>query len=334
MIARLTILLPYSISIPEGEQFAVYTLSDKGYEIQFRPFVKCSENLSVNDPDQVEIDGKSAFLANGLRVHFIKENFDRRKNIPCDPPLEFIAEIVEWFLLRVRFVTQSGRIKPFNFLETTWKLDYLNNDETELNQEADKIRGTGSNTFKVSYTAVNKNVWNNFFELPLDFEPPRWNALILDAFEILPEIGPAIVLAATALEVFISKVLNDLHKKTIIPNELWQWINDRENRLKDPSIEERFDVILGMIAGFSLKKDNIELWNIFVDLKKARNSFVHEGIPKIGNDIVSKEQATKLIQGANNIIKFIRTKLPADLQWPEYKHDIKVSVSKTIFKKS
>jgi len=45
-------------------------------------------------------------------------------------------------------------------------------------------------------------------QLPDGYEPPPWEVLLLDAIGELPNVGTAIVLSATALEVFIAAILN------------------------------------------------------------------------------------------------------------------------------
>jgi hypothetical protein len=91
---------------------------------------------------------------------------------------------------------------------------------------------------------------------------------------LLPEVGPALVLAVTALETLISATLNQLASSANLPSGLWEWINNRGDYRKEPSVEEQFDVLLRVLAGKSLRNQS-DLWRGFKDLKEARNSFVH-----------------------------------------------------------
>ena len=112
-------------------------------------------------------------------------------------------------------------------------------------------------------------------------------------------------------------------KDNIISKDLWKWVNNRENWLKEPAPIEQFDILLMSFLGVSLK-DNNDLWGHFKNLKHARNSFVHEGIAKIGKKPITEEEARILIVKANEIVIFVKNELPEELQWPEYKFTMKV----------
>ena len=76
---------------------------------------------------------------------------------------------------------------------------------------------------------------------------------------MLLDIGISIVLAATALEVFISHILNQLAEKKpdLVSPEIWNWFNDREWPLQNPVVKEQFGDLLKMLGGISLKDDSI-----------------------------------------------------------------------------
>jgi hypothetical protein len=206
----------------------------------------------------------------------------------------------------------------------------LNDDESELKEEAGLVRGRGVRTFQTSVVALTNKVWSNVFDLPLDYEPPPWESLLLDATVEMPSIGPALVLAATALEVFISRVLDRLAPNKVIPSELWHWINNRRQWLQEPALEEQYDALLRCLTSHSLKDEPL-LWEAFKNLKDARNAFVHEGVAKIGETPVSTESANKLLASTSNIIAKIREWLPNELHWPEFKHEINIEIQKRLF---
>jgi hypothetical protein len=226
-------------------------------------------------------------------------------------------------------LARGSKIRPINFPYTSWHLQYLNDDESELDKTEGLVKGRGTKTIAFSWTALNNDIWERIFELPPDYIPPQWDNLLLDANEALPEIGPSVVLAATALEVFISHILNELSKNSSIPKDLWNWVNNRNWWLQKPGTEEQFDILLKTLLGISLKENN-DLWKSFKNLKDARNSFVHDGIAKIGKNPISEGEARKLLVKANEIVIFIKNKLPEELRWPEYKHSINVEAKKKI----
>jgi hypothetical protein len=84
-------------------------------------------------------------------------------------------------------------------------------------------------------------------------------------------------------------------------------------------------------CGRSLKEDN-GLWEAFKNLKKARNSFVHEGQAMLGKQALLATEAAGLIDRADQMLAKIRDWLPEHLRWPVYAHSAQVVVGKTIAK--
>lgn len=322
MIARLYIVLPFSVQIPENEPFKIFRYEENGYGISVHPPVKSDVPASAGTADKIFMNERPTIYCNVLRVYFHREEFDRLEGSEIDPSIDFMAKTVNLFLGRLRYVTRAPGARPVSLKDTPWKLRYLNNDESELKEEKGLIRGHGAIPITLKYIGITKEIWADIHDLPPDFQVPVWNELILDAYDTLPQIGPSLVLAATALEVFIAQTLDKLAKQSSIPESLWSWLNKRDY-LKAPSIEEQFDDLLKMLCGYSLKED-LELWEPFKNLKTARNTFVHEGIAKIGQTPVTKEKALQLLASVVKIFDSVRERLPDELKWKKFKHDIKV----------
>ncbi len=329
MLARLFVLLPFNLTVPEGQQFPVYEYEDTGYKVRFYPPGRSDRAPPLADQDQITIDNVPAFQGDALRIDFQKDAFDRRSATLYDPPAQIIERAINFFLTRLRHVARAGQVRPLNFSLATWRIQYLNDDETELQKEEGLVRGRGTLQLSISWVALTKKVWDDVFNLPPNYEAPPWEGLLLDATVELPSIGPAIVLAATALEVFISQVLDQLAPMKVTPPELWKWINERGNWLREPTLEEQYDALTKFLTSHSLKEENT-LWEAFKNLKDARNSFVHEGIAKIGESPISTETAQKLITSASNIISKIKEWLPKELHWPEFKYELSVKVLKKL----
>ncbi len=207
-------------------------------------------------------------------------------------------------------------LRQIDFPYGDWRMQYLHDDETELEATEGLLRARGGVSAHLSWITVDNEIWNDFNALPFEYEPPSWTLLLLDATEALPNVGSAIVLAATALEVFVAKILDDLADRSEVPADIWEWINDRQ-WLKDPSVEEQFGELMRILLGTSLKENKL-LWEGFMNLKNARNSFVHGGQARIGSRIINEVDARSLIGKANEIVVYVRSKLPPDLQWPVY----------------
>jgi|GEM_PF-3261326 len=329
MIARVGIFLPYAFSIPEGEKFKLYETSVDEYSIRLLLPKKSELADNYTGTDSIIIDGVAAFNADVLCIDFQKDEFDRSEK-GNDPPAEFIEEIANYFLSRLKYVTGSPHIKPINFKFSSWDMEYLNNDGTELPKTNGSVNVRGSRKFTMSYTPLNKEVWENIHSLDLNFTIPVWRILLIDAKAILPEIGPAIVLIFTALEVFISKTLDEIAATGKVNDELWEWINDR-GPLKNPSVEEKYDFLSTHIIGRSIR-ENDDLWTLFKHIQKARNSFAHGGIAMIGDKVVTEQKVHTFIAKANKIIDFIKEGIPEQLRWPEFKYTIRVEAAKQITK--
>jgi hypothetical protein len=329
VLARLFVLLPFSVVIPEGEEFTVYEYEDDGYAVRVYPPLKSDRPSLPEGVEQIKMDEISAFQADALRIDFYKESFNRTKDILLDPPENVIRRAINAFILRLKHVTRAYQIHSIDFPNITWRIRYLNDDETELDIDEQFIRGRGGLQFSFTFIGLNKKVWEDINGLPPDYEPPPWEELLLEAQFELPRVGPAVVLAATALEVFIAQILDHLAKVKPTPLELWSWINNRGDYLREPTVEEQYDVLLKFFTGRSLKAEG-RLWESFKNLKTARNSFVHEGRAKVGGTPVSIDAAKKLVASAQEIVSTIREWLPQELYWPVFKHSIRIEALKKL----
>jgi hypothetical protein len=331
MIARLIVLAPFITTIPEGEQFPIYEYEIDGYIVRFYPPVRSEKAPSVEESGVIKVDGIPAYQADAIRIDFFKETFDRRSGELRDPPMHIIQSALNSFVVRLRYVERSAQVRSINFPLTTWKLQYLNDDESELAKAEGLTRGYGSFQLSFSWMTLNKKIWEDIHSLPFDYDPPPWEKLLLDATGELPSVGPAIVLTMTALEVFISTVLDQMAAYKKVPPDLWSWINERDDRRQEPTLVEQYDDLLKFFTGQSLKED-AKLWELFKHLKDARNSFVHEGCATIGKakEPVNVELTQKLIGGATEIIAKVRELLPREFHWPRFEHKVKVEALKKI----
>ncbi|MBN1461402.1 MAG: hypothetical protein JXA57_17885 [Armatimonadetes bacterium] len=316
MLARLHILLPYTLTVAEDEEFPIYEMTDGDYTVRFLPPQRDPSMMFGKRPTGLKLNGKSALEANVMRIDFHKEEFDRAIAGSIDPPEDVIRRAVGEFHSRLRFTARAAHASAVSFPWSQWRLDYTNDDGSELEAREGYLRGRGSLQFQWSFIGISPEVWKNIFDLPPEFAVPVWNGLRLDALAALPSVGTAVVLAATSLEVFISVLLDRLASERGLSNNLWTWIRDREGRtLQQPSVEEQFDVLLKEFSGHSLKEDT-GLWEAFKNLKSARNSFVHEGIARVGKTSLTKEGAMVLVSKVDGIIERIRGWIPEDMQWP------------------
>jgi hypothetical protein len=330
MIARLLATLPFRFVVPEQATFKLYHFESNGCLVTFYPPVKSEVIVAQPSVDAIKINGAPAFEADTLKVEFRKEAFDRSTSAEMDPPSDFIRETINSFLSRTRLVTKAPQIRPIDFPKTEWRLDYFNDDGTELEKVEGMVRGRFSREMKFSASTIAPEVWDKIHELPVGYRPSRWHDLLLDAEASFPSVSLVVVLTSTALEVFISHVLNELAERGRAPLDIWRWINARDYP-KVPSTEEQFDELLKIMTGHSLKED-MPLWESFKNLRKARNSFVHEGQAKLGNSLVALTEAARFLRAAKSITELVSSWLPDEMIEPDFKFNIQLQLIKNLFK--
>lgn len=332
MIAVLHLALPFNLLVPEQTQYTLYSYDDGPYRVTTGLPVRSGRPLPPDAPERALLNGVPAFVADALTVKFHKDHFNRRLQSEIDPPYEVINRALTGFLSRLKYLSRAYQVHQIELPDSQWRLRYLNDDETELQQEEGLLRGRGTISFELSYIACDPSLWDEIHLLPADFKPPPWHALLVDSRGALPHVGTAVVLAAAALEVLVADVLKQLFAQSAIPSELWDWINDRGDWQKEPSVEEQYSVLLKVLCGHSLKEDNL-LWEGFKNLRAARNSFVHEGVAKVGRSVVTAADAMALIARADQIAEKVRDWLPNALRWPTFVHQVQVEVHKSLIGK-
>lgn len=329
MLAKFHILVPFELTLPVGEKYKLYGYEKDGYQIFFECPSWSGNPRNPDDPENIEINGNPAIQADVIRICFQKDSFNRQVDAAIDPPEQLIQNTLDLFFSRLKFVTRAPQVKPIELGSSKWRIQYLNDDGTELEYTEGFFRGRGTHSFSYSFLGCDPTLWDLLFTLPEDFEPPAWHSLLIDSRGALPHAGTALVLAATALEIFIAELLNVLIKKTTVPPDLWGWINHRGNWLKEPSVEEQYGTLLKIATGHSLKEENA-LWEGLMNLRSARNSFVHEGIARIGRKRLSANDVLPLIDHADAIVAKIRDWIPEDCRWPAIEHNINFQMTKVI----
>jgi hypothetical protein len=329
MQALVQVSLPFDLLVPDGAEYQIHSITSGEYQVAFDVPIRSARPVRGTTFDQVRLNGDPAFLADFLQIRFFKEEFDRRASAEMDPPSWLISFCIEYFLGRLRYVAKAPHIRSVDFPHCDWRLRYLSNDGTELDVVEGLVRGRGVGQIQLQYVACHPAVWEDVFSLPSEFVPPAWRTLLLDALGALPHIGSAVVLAATAHEVFIAEVLNQLAAMSDLPGDLWEWITDRGNFQKEPSVEEQFDTLLRVFTGHGLK-ESPDLWKAFKDLRSARNTFAHTGVAKIGKSVLSVNDAARLLQHAEEIPRQVRSWIPTTLRWPEFEHPVELKLLKVL----
>jgi hypothetical protein len=295
------------------------------------PLINDFEKLNPATPQVtplIEIDGTPVVECDAIAVEFHAVDLDRTPG-RSGPLIELALSVVNDFINRIRVLTRASHLRPLEFESTSFHLAFLDDARERLPKEEGKVGGVGKVGFRLRHVAITPDAWRAIAELGA-YEPPPWDILLLDALDLDTDIGPALVLAAAAVETRIATALAVLAEGKM-PEELWEWIAKRDgDYTKTPSVREQLDVLLAELAGKSLKEDQ-RLWEGGVHLRDARNSFVHQGQALIGKrppTSVTRAKARELVVIASEIIDFVEALLPAAERRPRL--DTLPSVTTTV----
>lgn len=335
MIARTRVLLPHLFYVDTREELPPLEFTHASYLVRIYPPLRSTGPLSdpTAAPRMIELpalaspqpitgevlfDGAPTIAADLLQFDFVKHEFDRTPETN-DPSLDDIYFVANRFIEHVRTLSRSDHLKPLQGISVSWGLEYLHDDGSRLDRNPSLIRGRSGLAFRTrDATAITRDSWSALRALPHDFRPSTADQLLLDASSLLPDIGPALVLANTAIEVAISNALERVATGASIDQHLWEWINDRDGDYrKEPSVKERLTILAKALGGRSLK-DEQSLWTLFCELRDARNAFAHDGTATLqkGRVAVSLPKAAELVSGAVGIVDWIETLLPPEARRP------------------
>jgi hypothetical protein len=353
VIARFHILLPFHLLVPESEDLAPYEVQHSGDRVTVYPPAQAKliaeqvaftaptsmneliTGLEPADPQQaieyVKINQRNCIRANLLRLDFHRNHFDRPEIHSAagavtseidlinggDPPFRVAIELANKILQNIRTLSRGCEVQMLDAEETAWRLDYLDDAGALLPKLTGQVRRRGASKIRVRAVALTRQFWDAVCSLGTSFEPPLWDNLLLDAEALLPDIDAAIALANSALEVFAQTLIDQLATAASLPPGLWEWINERKPWSKQPSTDDRYDALLKIFTGNSLREKS-DLWGSYQALRLARNSFSHRGRPTINGNEVSIAQATELVTTAKVIVDWCESLLPKEAWRPKY----------------
>lgn len=157
----------------------------------------------------------------------------------------------------------------------SWSVDYLTDSGEAFERRDGFVRGRGAAGIDVEQRAwIAPELWTGLQTVTIAPPIPPSDELLLDAREAWRHVGASVVLAAAAIEHRIATALNILArlKPDVVSAAMWEWLNDRDDYRKEPSVEEKLSDLLKLLVGHSLKEERA-LWESYSELRKARNSF-------------------------------------------------------------
>jgi hypothetical protein len=357
MYALLYIDLGFAVVVRADESFEPIETSQDGFRflihapyksgitpgnrdfLEGLPLVDVAHQLPPLDPQptRVALDDHPATVADGICVEIHGAGLTRERGAEERAvPLAF--EIANRFLERIRAVAQSPMVRPVQPEFVFWYLKYLDDDGSEFEADPELARGRFATPWHLPGMPLLRadGMWSQVRDLPDDYRVPPWEALFLDARLLLesqrlrPEVGPALVLAASAIETRIDdllEVLVDRHGGPVRP--LWSWLTARDQWWREPSFSEKLSVVLESLSGRSLKNDN-ELWAAFQNLKEARNMYVHEGVARVGRNPVTSERAGQLLGKVREILDWLEADLPDGERRPRYEREHRFQIHREL----
>ena len=288
-------------------------------------------------PAPVIVDGHPSVVANSIQVEIHGETLTRESGAE-EAAISAAFTVVDHFLQRLRAIASAPFVRAVRSVGSHWYLEYLNDDglEFEADPQGRLVRRRLSSQFRIPSMTVLEpgGVWDSTLELPEDYVLPPWESLLLDARLLLeservaPEVGPAIVLAASAIETRIDDALRTHAERHGDPSlALWTWLTNRDQWWQAPSFAQKLSTILVALTQRSLKNDEV-LWVAFRELSQARNKYVHEGTATIGGEQVTPQRAGALLAKTRAVLDWIEDGLPAENRRPRYErqHEIQVGV--------
>ena len=78
MIARLLLITPFTVTVPEGMPFQIPIYEARGYKIVFQPPKRSDEQRDKDKDRDVKIAGTPTYEADIIHVDFLKDIFNRK----------------------------------------------------------------------------------------------------------------------------------------------------------------------------------------------------------------------------------------------------------------
>ena len=261
----------------------------------------------------VRMDGRLVKHANLLQIDFIRDRFERASGSAEDPPRDTVEAVVTNVVERLRYVIGAPTIREFRLRDTFWTVRYLTDEGNELPEEKGLLRRRVNAPFKFTFTGLDASSWAGVTNLSFSFRPQLWERLYLDAQYLLPEVGPALTLAISAIETAADEMIRDRLKPDT---------QKAEKLIAGNRLGKRLDVVAKRITTNSLK-DNPALWDAFDRLRRARNAAAHKGTPMLDGVEVTEEVALQIILAVRPVLQWIESLMSPSLRSHRDPHEPK-----------
>lgn len=148
-----------------------------------------------------------------------------------------------------------------------------------------------------------------------------WDTLLLDAYNLLPEVGPALVLGLAAVETAATAACSHLAGLQA-PAALWAGLG------RGLRVGDLLGRALTALGRQPLSADDPSLWDRFLALRTGRNSFCHEGSPHDHRGApIFPRQAGDLVHAADDILLWLEAHLPVEHHRPRTAVTVRASLA-------
>lgn len=336
VIAQYCFVLPGFIYIPssarldwiedelDGERVFVRiaTLDDPEISLGQRPADEDAANGTVL------INGEPTVQARLVVVEFRRDGgFDRLDGPHWDPPLDRAKAVANGVLARLRVYTRAQFLPPILALGTSYWVTYLDDARAELPSEKGLVRRRGAVGFAIEgVLSITPDSWAEFSAV-LPSQVTTWDVLLLDAYQLLPQIGPALVLAWTAVETAATAASTHLAAAAAAP--LLEWVEERFR----PGVADLLNQALPALGGQSLSAGDPQLWIRVKALRDGRNTFCHHGVATDdrGHGIDGRK-AADLVNAADETLRWLEQYLPTANLRPAQTVIVTTSVAVPVFR--
>jgi hypothetical protein len=316
MLARIAVHLPQPLWMQESARFDAFAAHVDGEDVVIHPPLQCAFEVR---PDQdgifnaheiyamltpvhkertypyVRMDGHLVKHVNLLQIDIVRRDFRRESGDSPDPSHTFIERLVMNVVARLRYTLGAPTFREFRLTEAFWTIRYLADDGAELPEQVGLVRGRMHAPFRFQFTGLDDSSWTRVKALAFTFQPHLWERLYLDALFLLPEVGPALTLAISAIETATDQMIED--RLRAAPAEA-------ERLIAKNSLGQRLDTVAKKVAGVSLK-DDPSLWSAFDRLRRARNMAAHAGEPLLDGVLVTHTIAQEMILAIRPILDWL-----------------------------
>lgn len=325
MIARVAVHLPVSLWLEQDALLDAFESEHKGTRLRIhapaqsafgiRPDEKGEFNVNeliqqlqpVPKPrvyEYVRMNGSLVKHADLLEVDFLRNTFDRAAGSPQDPSPIDVQAVFQNIVARLRYTTGAPTFREFALIQTFWITRYLDDDGNELPEEQGLVRARVHAPFEFTFSGLDTHSWSAIKPLDFHFQPHPWERLYLDAHFLLPEVGPALTLALSAIETAADQMIRD--RLTAKPEKA-------ESLIRGRRLGQRLDDVARQLTGKSLKEDPA-LWNAFNRLRLARNASSHTGLPLLDGKVIDRQAAFEIIAASEPILRWLEALMSSGLQ--------------------